>query len=90
MSEDLTMAEQYVLHRADGMGSREAAAAAGFSGDVPSPQARELWEVFEKVRPYGTQHAGMIRRKLEEARKKVSELRVMSRAYDLLELNCRH
>lgn len=86
MSDDLTMAEQYVLRRADGMGAREAAEDVGFSGGVPSPQAREIWKAFERVRPFGTQHGDMIRRKLDEAQKKVSELRVMSRAYDLLEL----
>lgn len=86
MAEGMTMAEQYVLHRADGMGTREAAEAAGFSGGVPSPQARELWGAFERVRPFGSEHGDMIRRKLDKARDKVGELRLMARAYKLLEL----
>lgn len=86
MSGVLTMAEQYVLHRADGMGTREAAEAAGFSGGVPSPQARELWSAFERVRPFGVKHGDMIRRKLDKARDKVGELKLMVRAYKLLEL----
>ena len=43
------MAIEYVQLRSDGVGSREAAREAGFSGGVPSPSARRLWDAYQYV-----------------------------------------
>ena len=44
------MAVEYVRQRAkEGVGSREAARRAGYSGGTPSESARLLWEAYQQV-----------------------------------------
>lgn len=85
-----TMAEEYVRKRLDGMGSREAAREVGYSGGVPSPAARRLWDAVEKVREMpgarewisdALDDAGD---ELSDAWKKVDELEAMREAVELL------
>lgn len=86
-----TMAEEYVRKRLEGLGSREAAREVGYSGGVPSPAARRLWEAVEKVRdtpdsaewiPQQLDKAG---EELSRAWQKVDELETLSHAVEILQ-----
>lgn len=78
-----TMQDAYVRHRLDGMGARDAAEAAGFSGGVPSPGARRLWEAAQLARMIKCD-VGIIDLRIEEHRKRLRDALRLKRACRLM------
>lgn len=80
----LSMKDRYVMHRIKGLGSREAAEAAGFAGGVPSPGARNAWRAVQLVKLTGCDAAradAMIKRHRTELRRALQ----IKRACQMLE-----
>lgn len=79
-----TCAERYVELRVRfGMGAREAARRAGFSGGVPSPQARELMRATSVVRRVPgdmRQTLNGLEERIERKREEIAWLRKLQRA----------
>lgn len=76
----MTMADEYVRLRASGMGSREAARQAGFSGGVPSPMARELWATFRIISDAPVATLRHIPEKIARTQETLGELLLIQRA----------
>jgi uncharacterized coiled-coil protein SlyX len=71
----VTKKEQYVAYRLEGYGTRRAAERAGFAGGVPSPGARQLWQLVQVERgcdPH--ERSGELRTKIREQDREIRKL----------------
>ena len=82
----MTKAEQYVLFRANGQATREAAESAEFAAGVPSPQARELWEAYRLARSAPKTTLDHIPDKIDRLREELHDLRILQSAMDLVDI----
>lgn len=81
----MTRAEQYVILRLNGSGSREAAREVGFAQGRPSGQAHRLWRDVERMKRQPAACA-WVRESVAELEAKLKVAKEKARACDVLDL----